>query len=384
MKILHVSASYLPAVRYGGTIHSVHGLCKALAARGHDVHVYTTSVDGRGDSPVAHETAVDIDGVKVWYFQSRILRRLYWAPAMRRWLRAHVDDYDVVHTHAIYLWPLWTAARSALAAGVPYVMSPRGMLEKKLIEQQSAVAKSVLIGFIERYFLEQASAVHVTSPREAVELAKFGFRLPQVYEIPNGVDSQPPAGQGQSPQLANETGKFALFIGRIHRKKGLDRLIAALPHAPLIRLVVAGNDEDGYTGELQSQAERLGIADRVTFVGPVYGNGKSSLLSRAAFVVVPSYSENFGNVVLEALAHGTPVVLTPEVGASDLLKGRGVAVITDGAPAVLGSAMSALNVDDVAREAMGRRGRELIEREFQWSAIAKSVEAMYEQARSGA
>src|SRR5262245_18016667 len=120
LKLLHVVASYLPASRYGGTIVSVHGLCRALAARGHDVHVFTTSVDGPGDSPVPHGEPVDVEGVKVWYFQSNSLRRLYYAPALADALRQSVSEFAIVHTHAIYLWPLWTAAREARRAGVPY------------------------------------------------------------------------------------------------------------------------------------------------------------------------------------------------------------------------------------------------------------------------
>src|SRR5919106_512227 len=99
MKVLHVSASYLPATRYGGTIVSVHGLCRALARRGHEVHVYTTSVDGPVDSRVPHNTAVDVEGVRVWYFQSQMARRLYFAPPLGGMLRAHVHDFAVVHTH---------------------------------------------------------------------------------------------------------------------------------------------------------------------------------------------------------------------------------------------------------------------------------------------
>ena len=129
MKLLHVVSSYLPAVRYGGTIVSVHGLCRALVERGHDVHVYTTSVDGPRDSDVPHNEPVDLDGVKVWYFRSNRLRRLYRAPDLATALAAHVAAFDVVHTHAIYLWPLWAAARAARRAHVPYVVSPRGMLE---------------------------------------------------------------------------------------------------------------------------------------------------------------------------------------------------------------------------------------------------------------
>ena len=111
MRLLHVVASYLPARRYGGTIVSVHGLCRALAARGHEVHVYTTSVDGSADSPVPHGVPVNLDGVNVWYFESPTFRRIYRAPALGIALRNHVGEFDVVHTHAIYLWPLWTAAR---------------------------------------------------------------------------------------------------------------------------------------------------------------------------------------------------------------------------------------------------------------------------------
>ena len=121
MKILHVVASYLPATRYGGTIASVHGLCRALAARGHDVQVFTTSVDGAADSDVPHGEPVSIDGVKVWYFRSTALRRIYYAPDLRERLRAHVASFDVVHSHAIYLWPLWIAGREASRAGVPHI-----------------------------------------------------------------------------------------------------------------------------------------------------------------------------------------------------------------------------------------------------------------------
>ena len=84
MRLLHVTPTYLPATRYGGPIQSVHGLCTALAARGHDVHVFTTNVDGRGDSAVPLARCVPTDGVGVWYFPSRWLRRLYWSPPMAR------------------------------------------------------------------------------------------------------------------------------------------------------------------------------------------------------------------------------------------------------------------------------------------------------------
>ena len=105
MRILHVVPSYLPALRYGGPIISVHGLCKALAGRGHDVHVFTTNVDGDGESPVPTGIPVDLEGVKVWYFPVPMLRRLYWSPQMKSALDEQMSGFDVLHTHSVFLWP---------------------------------------------------------------------------------------------------------------------------------------------------------------------------------------------------------------------------------------------------------------------------------------
>jgi glycosyltransferase involved in cell wall biosynthesis len=379
VKILHVVASYLPATRYGGTIVSVHGLCRALAQRGHEVHVYTTSVDGDRDSDVPHDTPVVIDGVTVWYFQSPRFRRIYWAPRLRGMLRCHVGEFDVVHTHAIYLWPLWTAARLARQAGVPYVVSPRGMLEKQLIEQKSAVWKAGLIGFVEKRTLEHAAAVHMTSRREAEQAAAFGFELPQVRVIPNGVTIEPPAPR-ISAGIADIAGgaPFVLFLGRVNWKKGLDRLIGAMPHVPGVRLVVAGNDEEDYTVTLDDLARQSGVGDRVIFTGPVHGGDKAALLSAARVLVLPSYSENFGNVVVEAMAAGCPIVVTAEVGIAESVAQLGAGVVADGTPEALGSAIAALVADDRRRQEMAARGRAAAMAQFSWPAVALQMEQLYQ------
>lgn len=385
MKILHVVASYLPAVRYGGTIVSVHGLCRALAHRGHDVHVFTTSVDGPADSPVPHNIAVDVDGVNVWYFRSQQARRLYFAPSLANMLRAHVHDFAVVHTHAIFLWPLWTAARSARRASVPYVVSPRGMLEKELIENKSWLWKAALVGFFEKRTLEQASAIHVTSRREAEEARAFGFDLPPMCEIPNGVDIES-GGQGTVPPAIEaivSAGPYALFIGRINWKKGLDRLIRALAHAPQTRMVIAGNDEEGYRKVLEPIAAALGVAGRVVFAGQVDGAGKACLLRHAQMLVLPSYSENFGNVVLEAMAAGLPVVVTPEVGLSDMVRESGVGLVVDGDPPSLGRAIARLTDEAELRESFGARGQALAAERFTWDAVAAQMESLYARVAAG-
>src|SRR5665213_796124 len=131
MRILHVVPTYLPAVRYGGPIVSVHGLCRALVARGHEIAVVTTNVNGPENSAVPIGVPVYLNGVKISYFSSMFLRRLYWSPSMANALKRDIGNFDVVHLHSVFLWPTWVAARFARKANVPYLISPRGMLVKE-------------------------------------------------------------------------------------------------------------------------------------------------------------------------------------------------------------------------------------------------------------
>jgi glycosyltransferase involved in cell wall biosynthesis len=384
MKLLHVAASYLPATRYGGTIVSVHGLCKALAARGHEVHVFTTSVDGAADSDVPHGRPVDLDGVHVWYFRSPRLRRIYWAPEMKTALAAQIDGFDVVHTHAIYLWPLWAAARVARRANVPYILSPRGMLERDLVSRASPFLKGLWIAAIERHNLERASAIHVTSAREVEEAEAFGLRLPPMVEIPNGVDLA--AGDGRvSPAVDGviHGAPYLLFLGRVHWKKGLDRLLGALALVPDTRLVIAGPDESGYRDELTGIADSLGVGGRVVYTGAAGEADKAALLAHAGVLVLPSYSENFGNVVLEAMAAGCPVIVTPEVGIAPIVEGTGAGLVVDGEPAALGRAIATLLSDPERRRQMGELGQRAARERFSWPAVARQMEQLYESVAAG-
>lgn len=379
MKLLHVVSSYLPATRYGGTIVSVHGLCRALVERGHDVHVYTTSVDGPRDSEVPHGEAVVLDGVKVCYFRSSQLRRLYWAPDLKKALAANVAQFDLVHTHAIFLWPLWVAARAAQRAHVPYVVSPRGMLERDLIDNKNPLLKGLWIAAIERHNLERAAAIHVTSAREAAEAAAFGLTLPMMREIANGFTLDDAAGQPVSPAIdAIVRGEpYVLFLGRINWKKGLDRLIGALSRVPAIRLVIAGNDEENYRAVLDGIAARCGVTPRIAFTGGVHGADKAALLTNATMLVLPSYSENFGNVVIEAMAAGCPVIVSRDVGLADAVRSTGAGLVVDGEPDTLGAAMSRLLGDAQLRREMGERGRVVAHERYTWQAVAAQMEQLY-------
>jgi glycosyltransferase involved in cell wall biosynthesis len=368
VKILHVVPTYVPAWRHGGPILAVHGLCKALVARGHEVTVFTTDVNGdeRLDVPLAQP--VPVDGVLVWYFPVRSARTS-WSPAMGRALTERTAGFDLVHLHSVFLWPTSAAARAAERAGVPYVLSPRGMLVPELLAQRGRLRKATWMLLAERRTIERAAALHVTSELEAAEAARLGLPLPPAFVIPNGVDFEPDG-------VPQKREPFLLFLGRVSWKKGLDRLVPALAHVPGVHLKVAGNDEEGLQPELERLAESAGVGLRISFLGPVHGEEKASLLSRAALLVLPSYSENFGNVVLEAMAAGCPVAVTPEVGLAETVRETGAGIVADGDPARLGEALRDLLADPARREEMGRRGRRAAER-FSWPAVAAEMEAAY-------
>lgn len=381
MRILHVVPSYLPAVRYGGPIVSVHGLCKALARRGHEVHVFTTNVDGPRDSDVPLGVPVDLDGVKVWYFPSRRLRRLYWAPEMGRALEDQVPRFDVLHLHSVFLWPTTAAARTARRCGVPYVLAPRGMLVGDLIRRKSRWLKKAWITLFEQCNLDRAAAIHVTSVVEARDLEELCYRCAPIHIVPNGVDLHDATGEIGEHNVRVEDalsgGPYVVFLGRINWKKGLDRLIEALPGIPDAKVVIAGNDEENYTAELQKLATRRGVAGRISFVGPVYGNDKLELLRNASVLILPSYSENFGNVVLEAMIAGCPVVVTAEVGIASTVRETGCGLVVDGNPESLADGIGSLLRNPLLGKEMGARGMSAAAQRFSWDVAAEQMEKVY-------
>ena len=376
MKILHVVPSYLPARRYGGPIESVHGLCRALAARGHEVAVATTNVDGPGDTDVPLATPVAMDGVRVHYFPSRRGRRLYYSPPMREFLHESMARWDLVHTHSVFLWPTTAAARIARAAGKPYVVSPRGMLVPSLIERRSTLAKRAWIALFERRNIEGAAAIHVTSAIERRDLEALGLSARRFFEVPNGFDP-PAASSGAAPEEGLAP-SYALFLGRLSWKKGLEPLVESLAQVSGIDLVIAGNDEEGARPGLEALARRAGVHDRVHFVGFVQGARKQRLIERAAMLVLPSLSENFGNVVIEAMAAGIPVVVSPEVGAAEAVQAARAGLVAPPDPKALALAIATLARDEGLRREMGENAR-VAARAFAWENVAQRMDDAYRE-----
>src|SRR5262245_14105630 len=384
MRILHVIPSYLPAVRYGGPIFAIHSLCKAMAARGHEVQVFTTNIDGPRNSPVPIGVPVNWERIRVRYFACPLLRRLYWAPALGRTLEREIRKFNALHLHSVFLWPTWAAARAARKAGVPYVLSPRGMLVRDLIGRRSWLAKSAWIKLIERSNVEQAAAVHLTSQLEAAELQHFGWRLPRLVVIPNGVDEPPPC----DGQIATDIEAIAaeqplvLFFGRLSWKKGLDRLLRAFACTRAGTLACVGTEDAGLAPRLSKLTADLRIGDRVRILPrTILGSEKELLFAAARLFVLTSYSENFGNTVLEAMLRRVPVVVTPEVGAAEIVRESGGGIVVAGDPEPLGAAVCRLTTDLGLARSMGEAGGRHATAHYSWTRVAVQMEGLYESVR---
>jgi glycosyltransferase involved in cell wall biosynthesis len=379
MRLLHVVPTYIPATRYGGPIYSVHGLCTALVQAGHEVHVFTTNVDGSGNSDVPLSGPVDRDGVQVHYFPSSTLRRLYWSPSMRQALRTDIERFDLVHLHSVFLWPTSMAARVAAAAGVPYVVSPRGMLVPDLIAARSRRVKTAWLALIESRTLADAAVVHFTSDNEKSAAQRLALPLPSPVVVPNGTELPDPQHLSAAPSsiAALTREPYALFLGRIVPKKGLGLLSDAVAGTPM-RVLAFGPDDDGYGPKIAAQI--AAARSPVQLHAAVDGVAKTALLARARVLVLPSSQESFGNVVVEAMAAGCPVVTTSGVGASPIVRDAGAGVVCANQSDALREGLARLWDDEALRIRMGAAGRAYVETHLTWPRVAEQMLALYDTA----
>jgi glycosyltransferase involved in cell wall biosynthesis len=239
--------------------------------------------------------------------------------------------------------------------------------------------KNTWIKLIERRSIAQASGIHVTSEIEQNGIEEFGMKTPPFYCVPNGIEKMDMDSleRAQSKVLPNFP--YVLFLSRINWKKGLDRVIRAWRDVPDMTLVIAGNDEEGYQAEIEQLARAVDVDDRIRFIGPVHGAHKWLLFKNAELFILPSRSENFGIVVLEAMAMSCPVIVTPEMGIASTVAEANCGRVVAGEPRLLASAVNDLLGDEEKRKSMGESGKAMAENRFQWDRIAGQMEQVYGQ-----
>jgi glycosyltransferase involved in cell wall biosynthesis len=251
------------------------------------------------------------------------------------------------------------------------------MLGPEVIRRKSRFVKSAWIRLVEQKTLRESAAVHITSELEGAEITSLGLSLPRLCCIPNGVSSPSSYLSLESGPFAHLPRPFALFLSRISWKKGLDRLIKSWKWVPNLTLVIAGNDEENYLPQLATLAGNEGVLDRIRFIGQVSDEHKWALYENAMMFILPSYSENFGNVVAEAMAVACPVIVTKEVGLASLVLETGAGVVADGEPVLLADAVNELRSDEVRRKRCGAAGQRAVKTRLSWNAVAAELTEIY-------
>jgi glycosyltransferase involved in cell wall biosynthesis len=298
------------------------------------------------------------------------------AYAFAQTLRDRIQRFrpHVIHDHGTWLPTNGITAWQAWRADTPRVLTPRGMLEPWAMQHQRFKKAVAWYGY-QRVITQRADLIHSTAPMEAHHLRELGVASPMAV-IPNGV-ALPERWPDPVPCTS---GRRALFLSRIHPKKGLPMLLRAWnalsPSGWTLSIV--GPDEDGHRVTMEQLADRLGIADDVTFVGPVDDVEKWAWYRGSDLFVLPTHSENFGVVVAEALAAGLPVVTTQGAPWRVLEEegcGWWVAIDDD---ALYDALAEAIALSDADRTAMGQHGRDLVHQRFTWPQIASQMKAAYQ------
>lgn len=321
MNILHIIPSYYPAIKHGGPISSVHLLNKALVKKGIVVHVLTTTSGIENNNIVINEWQ-NIDGVKVKYFPYYFYEHYTFSPHLFCSALNEIKKYDLVHITAFWNFPTLVGCIGSLLNKKPYIISPRGVLYKDAINIKSKYIKKLYFNLIANHYLRRASAVHFTTQDEKDNVANFVKVKCPSFVVPNGLDiaeynSLPKRGDFKEKYLLLREKKYILFLGRIHKQKGLDILINAFKELCKfdndLFLVIAGPDF-GYKNEVEKQLNQYGLLNKTLFAGMLTGRSKLAAYVDAEVFVLPSYFENFGMVAIEAMACGTPIVITNKVG----------------------------------------------------------------------
>ena len=323
------------------------------------------------------------DGVAyVFHDVWRIGGRYGLAPSMMRTLRATVVTYDLVHIHWLYNFASIAAARAAIAAGVPFVIQPRGSLDP-FMRKKSTLMKRVYLATIGRPLLARAAAVVFTAEQERAR-ASYGRRRSE-WIVPNGLDWSnyerlPPRGTFRTGFPAVD-GPFLLFLGRLSRQKGLELLLGAFERIararPNLWLVLAGPDHEGYESHVRSMSRQLGVAHRVLFPGILTDQRKLAVLVDADLFVLPSYSENFAGVITEALACGLPVVISDQVNIHGELSAAGAATVVQCSIDSVAAGIEVALDDTDLRRRMATLGPALVRERYSWDTIVPALVARY-------
>ena len=385
MRILQIVPSV--SLVYGGPSQMVIGLATALAAEGVEVTLLTTDSNGDVGQPpldVPLEKPIQQDGYEIIYFRCSPFRRYKFSIALLNWLGNHSQEYDLAHIHALFS-PISTAAATlARWKNLPYILRPLGTLDPADLRKKKQL-KAIYGSLLEKPNLAGAAGVHFTSVQEAKISERFGA-ITKDFIVPLGVklpEFTPEIGQGRS-KLGIEVDKpILLFMSRIDPKKGLDLLLPGLidllNQGEEFHFVLAGtNPQDPeYEKKIQEQIQGSELANHSTITGFVGGEFKLALLQDADLFILPSYYENFGIAVAEAMAAGTAVVISDQVHIWQEVRDAEAGWVTKCEVKALTETIKLALHNREKVKNRGEKARSYATSNYSWQAIAQQMIKVY-------
>lgn len=384
MKVLHIIPS-VGSVR-GGPSQAVLELVKALRNCGVEAEIVTTNDNGHDliDVPLVQRT--EYKQVPIWFFPRfspliKSLREFAFSNQLTTWLWQHIAEYDLLHIHAIFSYPSTVAMAIARIKGLCYIVQPHGLLCNWSL-QQAVGKKQIYLTLVERANLNHSQALHFTSQQEQQEVSKLALKSSS-FIIPLGLSVPVPIldARYKLRQLLKvpEDEPVILFMSRLHPKKGLDYLIPALGKLANQRFtfVLAGSGSPDYDIEINDLLVSAGIRDRTFRSGFVANEMKDIFLQGADMFALTSHSESFGVAVLEALAVGLPVLVTPGIALASVVEQYQLGYVVELDMAAITSGLQRLLNNPQQAKKMGDRARQLIFEQYTWDCIAANMIEVY-------
>lgn len=385
LRIVHVAQAITRS--YGGVQTVVADLSRAQAEAGHQVTIVSTNVGPSGGTlDSAEKDSIERNGVRA-FACSVAGRSLLLSPEFASTFKREAKSADIVHVHGLYRFPPTYAARYARMHGLPYVIQTHGALDPYLYARSPH--SLMLKRLYERWFdfpnLRGAGAICYTSEEERTRAAFLNLRAPS-FVVPIGLDWRtyrelPPRGAFRTHWGIGEA-PLVLFLGRLNITKGLDLLVPAFDtlrqKLPDAQLIIAGPENDDYGQKVRSWVHERSLENTVQFVGMLRGPEVTQAYVDADVFVLPSYTENFGMTVVEAMACGLPVVISDQVNIHRDVSETGAGVVTRCDANEVSAALVALLSDCNRRRLMGEAGRRLVRERYTWPSIVDALTLEYQ------
>jgi len=360
MKVVHVISSI--DKNTGGPARSVTGLIRGLLNLNLKIDLLTLN----SMSPIMQDFLHKSGEIHLMSSLFNLLKKLN-----------QPGQVSIYHGHGMWQLPVALMSMKAIKNHKPFILTTRGMLEPWALTQ-SKLKKRIALFVFQNKHLRNANCLHATAQSEAKNLRKLGFKNP-IAIIPNGINLE----EYPKPKSFEKGYRKILFLSRIHPKKGIELLIEAWAQLDKDlrqnwKIEIVGNGELEYIVDLKDLIVKLKISDSVSILPPCYGEAKINKYLTADLFVLPTYSENFGIVVAEALACGVPVITTKGTPWEDLITYNCGDWIDTGVQSLVESLCKMMMLSPEELALMGENGRNLIEKKYDMLAVAKQMHQLYQ------